>query len=176
MGTGAQRAYPAGLAGASVKAAAGALRSFRLVMSSAISGNAPAPGPARREPGRTSVVLLAALACWTIAVPYLGNAIGLDLQVAALTEIVDHVVPGAVALAAAGVLLVLRDADRPAAEVLVLVAAGLAFLAGFWVTSTHVPLLLEAARHESPWGAAIWHSSAGLPLAAAALRLLLRLL
>jgi hypothetical protein len=43
----------------------------------------------------------------------------------------------------------------------VLVASGALSLAGLWMTATHVPLLLQAARAIVPWPNAIWHAAAG---------------
>lgn len=108
--------------------------------------------------------LLAALAAWAIVVPYLGHLLGLSVPVAAIVEVVDHVIPGALIVAAALYLrrragLHLLAGDRTA-----LPAAGVAFLAGFWVLATHVPLVVDAARTDQPWDAAIWHSISGLPI------------
>ena len=119
------------------------------------------------------LAILAALGAWTIVIPYLGPAVGLKLHVAASVEVVDHVVPGAAILLVTVPTLVLERRGRVLpGDTIAVAAAALTFLAGFWVTSTHVPLIAEAARGESPWGAAIWHNSAGLPVAAISLWLL----
>ena len=128
---------------------------------------------ARPAEARAAAVL-AAIGAWTVVVPYLGRALGLDVNVAARVEIVDHVVPGLLVFAAALVLrrLALRGrlAGRPAA----LFAAGAAFLAGFWVFATHVPLLADASRSDLPWEAAIWHSITGVPVVGLACWFVLR--
>jgi hypothetical protein len=109
--------------------------------------------------------VLAAMGAWTVVVPYLGRAHGLDVNVTALVAIVDHVIPGLLVVAAALVLRKLARRGPLAGESGALVASGVAFLAGFWVFATHVPLLADAARSTLPWEAAIWHSVAGLPVA-----------
>ena len=109
--------------------------------------------------------VLAAIGAWTVVVPYVGNALGLDVNVRAIVEIVDHVIPGLLVLAAALVLRRLAARGRLAGAPRALIAAGVAFLAGFWVFATHVPLLADATRSDLPWDAAIWHSIAGLPVA-----------
>jgi hypothetical protein len=60
---------------------------------------------------------------------------------------------------------------RPTA---VVAASALAVLAGFWITATHVPVLPVAVEGELSWPAALLHASAGPPLLAASLVLLLR--
>jgi hypothetical protein len=118
--------------------------------------------------------LLAALAAWTIAVPFLGRAIGLVVDVATRVEIVDHVVPGALATAAALYLNRVARRGPLAAERLALLAAGVALLAGFWVLATHAPLLVDAADSEQSWSAAIWHSATALPIVVLAFVCVLR--
>jgi len=108
--------------------------------------------------------VLAAIAAWTVVVPYLGRALGLDVNVTGLVEVVDHVIPGLLVLAAALVLRRLAARGRLAGEPAALVASGVAFLGGFWIFATHVPLLVDAARSDLPWEAAIWHSIGGLPV------------
>ncbi len=117
---------------------------------------------------RTWALTLLAAGAWAIVVPYLADALGLELDVAAATEVIDHVVPGALAVAFSAVLL--RDADR-VGELAWLVAAGAAFLTGFWITATHAPLLLEASDGLSPWDASLVHLSAGPPVALVAGRM-----
>jgi hypothetical protein len=111
-----------------------------------------------------------ACAAWAVVVPYVADALGLELDVAASTEVIDHVVPGVLA---AGLGAVLFGDARRAGQLPWLLAAGAAFLTGFWITATHVPLLLEAADGASPWGASLVHLSAGPPVALVAGRMLL---
>ena len=112
---------------------------------------------------------LAGIGAWNMAVPFIGDVLGLDVNVRTKVEVVDHVVPGLLIALSAGYLLVLArrgpwSAQRPA-----LFASGLAFLAGFWVLATHVPLIADAADGTMDWGAAIWHTIASLPIVALAL-------
>jgi hypothetical protein len=107
---------------------------------------------------------LAALGAWTVAVPYLDAALGLEVDVEQRVEVVDHVVPGAVA-AAVGLALALLARRRPLAGTPAAIAGGgVAALAGFWVLATHVPLVADALRAEESVGAALWHASTALPL------------
>lgn len=117
---------------------------------------------------------LAAIGAWTALVPYLGEALGLEVPVRAALEFVDHVVPGAVVLAAG--LYLHRAARRGAlsGERFALPAAGVCFLAGFWVLVTHLPLIGDAADARVQWAAAIWHSVAALPIVAVAAWCVLR--
>ncbi|MBA3620137.1 MAG: hypothetical protein H0W56_11215, partial [Acidothermales bacterium] len=56
----------------------------------------------------------------------------------------------------------------------VVLASALAVLAGFWTTATHVSVLFVAADGGLSWAAAVLHASAGPPVLAASLALLLR--
>jgi hypothetical protein len=112
-----------------------------------------------------AAAVLAGIGAWTVVVPYLGNALGLDVNVRSLVEVVDHVIPGLLILVAGLYLRRLAARGRLAGEPTALIASGVAFLAGFWVFATHVPLLADASRSDLPWDAAIWHSVAGLPAA-----------
>ena len=107
-----------------------------------------------------------------MVVPYLATAVGLEVDVPARVEVVDHVVPGALVVAVSGVLVGLRDRlDPEGLPALSLI--GVACLAGFWTTSTHVPLLAEAADGVTSWGAALLHFSSGPPVVAVALWMIL---
>lgn len=108
---------------------------------------------------------LAAVGAWTAIVPYLGAALGYDVNVSATVEVVDHVVPGAVVVAAGLYLRRLAAGRELAGARYALLAAGASFLAGFWVFATHLPLLGDASDGAVSWEAAIWHSIAGLPVA-----------
>jgi hypothetical protein len=114
---------------------------------------------------------LAGLAAWAIAVPWLAAAVGFELDVATRLEIADHVIPGLVMLAAAA-LLALRGGP-PGSRVWLGVGA-VAFLTGLWITATHVPLIPDALEGVAPWGAALLHLSAGPPILALGLWMLLR--
>ena len=74
-------------------------------------GRAPtAQRRSRRPPRRLerAFIALILLALWSIVPPYLGPLVGLDLDVSAKLEVVDHVVPGVLAAVAACIALVLR--------------------------------------------------------------------
>ena len=114
--------------------------------------------------------LLAGLGAWAAVVPYLATAVGLEVDVPAKVEVVDHVVPGAIVIAASAALVALR-LDPEGLPALSL--AGVAALAGFWTTSTHMPLLAEAADGVTPWGAALLHFSSGPPVVLVALWMIL---
>lgn len=93
---------------------------------------------------------------WALIPPYIGPA----LDTAQRVEIVDHVVPGIFVLATSiGSLVVGR---RRATGALAFLAGLGIILAGVWMTATHVPLVLQAARQEAPWVATVYHSLPGL--------------
>ncbi len=93
---------------------------------------------------------------WAFLPPYTGPA----LNTAARVEFADHVVPGIVVVAIS--ILALFAGSRGDAEPL-LFGAGLGVvLAGFWMTATHFPLVVQATRGEAPWGATVYHSLPGL--------------
>ncbi len=114
---------------------------------------------------------LAGLAVWATTVPWLAEAVGLELDVSPRLEIVDHVIPGVVMLAAAA-LLAARGGPR--GSLVWLGVAAIAFLTGFWITATHVPLIPDALDGAAPWGAALVHLSTGPPIMLLGLWLLLR--
>jgi hypothetical protein len=127
--------------------------------------------------GRTAAAsrwaaVLAAAAAWAMVVPALGRLVGLRLDVPARLEIADHVVPGLVVLAGALLLVTGRGGVRPGDGRWAL-AAGAATLAGTWVMATHVPLVAEARDGITAWGPALLHLSAGVPVLAAGLAMLL---
>lgn len=121
------------------------------------------PRPTLRRPELRSAAFLAASAAWAIVAPYAARAAGLRLDVPARLEIADHVIPGVLALACCAAALGAR-----AGSLRWLLAAGVALLAGLWITATHVPLVPEAVGGVTPWGAALAHLSAGPPVALAA--------
>ncbi len=108
--------------------------------------------------------VLAAIGAWTVVVPYLGRAVGLGVNVPARVEFVDHVVPGGLVALAGLYLAGLARRRALAGTGSALLASGVCFLAGVWVLATHVPLVGDAANATQPWGAAIWHSTAALPI------------
>ena len=119
------------------------------------------------------LVALLALSLWSILPPYLGPAIGLELDVSAATEVVDHLLPGVIAAAAAGYALYL--ARRGETDSLhALGALGVCALAGLWESASHFPLVLDAGDSARPWGAVLFHSTAGPAVLVLALWLLVR--
>ena len=97
---------------------------------------------------------------WAMIPPYTGPALNTSDRV----EFVDHVVPAIVIVTIAA--LAFLFGRRPGAAS-VLFPAGLGiFLAGFWMTATHAPLVLQATRDQAPWGATIYHSVPGLAVLA----------
>lgn len=97
---------------------------------------------------------------WALLPPYTGPA----LNTAGRVEFADHVVPGVAVVAISALALAVSrrtDPDR------ILFAAGLGvILAGFWMTATHLPLVLQATRAQAPWGATVYHSLPGLAVLA----------
>lgn len=97
--------------------------------------------------------------CWALLPPYTGPALNTSDRV----EFIDHVVPSIVIIAISA--LAFLFARRGATAVLFPAGLGI-FLAGFWMTATHAPLVLQATRQEAPWGATIYHSLPGLAVLA----------
>jgi hypothetical protein len=118
--------------------------------------DAPAP-PAARSAALPMLAGLGLLVgCWALLPPYSGPFLATDDTV----EVVDHIVPGVVVITLSlGALLVGRGGRGRA----LLFPAGLGIvLAGFWMTATHLPLVLQATRQQAPWGATVYHSLPGL--------------
>ncbi len=115
------------------------------------------------------------LGALSILPPYLGPAVGLELDVRATVEVVDHVVPGVVVVICGmlGALLVRRN-EEVAYGAAALGLTGLCFLAGLWQTATHAPLVLDGGGPATPWGTVMLHSVAGPAIVALALWLTLR--
>lgn len=86
--------------------------------------------------------------------PYVGPR----LATAHRVEVADHLVPGLVILAVS-VIVLAASRRGPVPGTPMLLAGLLVVLAGLWMTSTHVPLVSQAARHEAPWGTTIYHSA-----------------
>jgi hypothetical protein len=113
---------------------------------------APGPDLARLLPiVGLGVALWASLPQWS----------GPKLNVAASTEVVDHIIPAIiVVLASVTGILAGRRAQGPGAIRLI---GGMAvLLAGLWMMATHIPLVAEATRDEAPWPATIYHTSSAL--------------
>ena len=119
------------------------------------------------------LIALIGVAVWSILPPYIGPPLGLELDVPASTEVVDHVVAGVLAIA--GAALALSFARRGETDSLrLLVALGVCALAALFQFVTHVPLVLDAGGPLQPVGTVILHSSPSPVLLAMSLWLLLR--
>ena len=105
----------------------------------AAAAHGPVPSPVRRLSAA-----LVAVGVWGTIAPYVGP----EVAVTATVEFADHVVPGAIILAVA--ITAIRHGAFGT------VSASAALLAALWMTVTHVPLMSQAARGETPWDGAIW--------------------
>jgi hypothetical protein len=115
----------------------------------------PAPDPLERW-----LVILAAVAAWSIVPPYLGPLIGLELDVSSSVEVIDHVIPGVCAIAAA--LIARVDVRRGLGEsVRVLAALGVCALAGLFQTASHATLVLDAGGPLQPVDSVVLHATPG---------------
>lgn len=133
------------------------------------SEHAGAPGP---QPIEKWLIALAAVAIWSIVPPYLGPLVGLELDVEASVEVVDHVLPGVIACA--GALIALAEVRAGAADsTRALVALGACTLAGLFQTVTHAPLVLDAGGPLTPIDSVLLHASPGPALLVLSLWLLL---
>jgi hypothetical protein len=119
-------------------------------------------------PGLLLPAAIAAAALWTIAPPYVS-----PLDVDDTVEVVDHVVPGLVSLAAALYVLA-RARAGDLASTPVLIALGICAVGGAWVTLTHVTLLADAGEPGRPVGSVLLHVTAGPLLLVPALWCLVR--
>lgn len=117
--------------------------------------------------------LLIAVAVWSILPPYAGPLLGLELDVSASIEVIDHVVPGLLAVTAAGGALVLARRGR-SDSLLAFAALAVCALAGLFQTVTHITLVRDAGDPLQPVGAVVLHASPGPVLLALSLWLLLR--
>jgi len=87
------------------------------------------------------------------------------------------VVPGLLVFVAAGLSFLLLRAGRVTEDSLLLATAvAICLLAGVWETSSHVPLVLDGGRPETPWAAVTLHSILGPFIAGISLWLVLRVL
>lgn len=117
-------------------------------------------------PVRTTAWLIP-LAVWLAVTPYVAPAFGYTLTLDPAVEVIDHVVPGVVVVAASIAALLLRR--HPSAVTAFTIASALSMLGGLWATATHVPLLAQAAQGLVSWGAAFFHSTPGVVLMVVAL-------
>ncbi len=136
-------------------------------MSKTPTGTAPAP-PSSIDRRLTA---LAAVAFVSMLPPYVGELVGLELNVTSTVEVIDHVVPGVVALAAAGLALWLvrrGQADSTAA----FAALASCALAGLFQTVSHLSLVFNIGEAGHPAGAVVLHATPCFALLAVSLWLL----
>jgi hypothetical protein len=124
-----------------------------------MAGSKPAPVAARPAPGPDLARLMPLVGLPVALWASLPKWSGPKLNVAAATEVADHVIPAAIVLLASVVgILAGRRAQGPGA--LRLIGGMFVLLAGLWMMATHLPLVAEATRNEAPWPATIYHTSA----------------
>lgn len=136
-------------------------------MSKTTKSSATAATGAPDTPPLGIMVAMFPLAVWLTLVPFVDASLGFFLDVTLQQEITSHVLPGIVMVGSAGAALLLRR--KPWAPLVYLLAAGLAFLAGLWAFSTHVPLLAQASQGGVDWGTALFHFAPGPVVMAVAL-------
>lgn len=116
----------------------------------------PVRQPVSPEAWRRFGAILVIVALWGAIAPYSAEALGLELNTRDIVEVVDHVVPGVIAIAIAGYATATKRMPLLLALVLV--------LAGFWMLATHVPLLKQGFDGQVEWATALWHSMPGVLL------------
>lgn len=104
------------------------------------------------------LAVLAAVAAVSALPPLIAG-----VDVAASVEVVDHVVPGLIAVAAA---LYARALTRRGAgdSMAALAALGVCAIAGVWETATHVGLVLDAGSADRPVGTVLLHATPAVVL------------
>lgn len=125
----------------------------------------------------TGLVVLGLLGALSMVPPYVGPALGLELDVPSNVEVVDHVIAGGTvvvfSLLAAWLLRTQRIAtDSP----LLMGAVAIAVLGAVWQTTSHVPLVLDGGGPQTPWDTVLFHSLPGPVVTVVALALLWRVL
>jgi hypothetical protein len=127
------------------------------------------PAPASRV--RLHVALIA-VAVWSILPPYVGPLVGLELDVSSTVEVIDHLIPGLLAvLAACYALMLVRRGESD--SIVLFSALAVCALAGLMQTVSHIPLVRDAGGPLQPVGAVVLHSTPGPVLLALSLWLLL---
>lgn len=134
----------------------------RVVEVALVRGATAPPGPMSFS-GRTLALFegAAAAGVWSAVIPYFGPALGIAPDSTWRLQFADHIVPGLLVVVSAcfGVAWSLRT-SRLRQDAIVRLSTPI-FLSGLWMVSTHLPLILQALRHERPWVLAVFHSSAG---------------
>ena len=98
------------------------------------------------------------MSAWAVLPPYSGPKLNTETRV----EVVDHVVPSIILIAASLIVLVVSRRKAETAAGFSLVAGFLVALAGLWMVATHVPLVAQANRGEVGWGATLYHFTPSL--------------
>ena len=121
----------------------------------------PAPETAVRPAGPDLAAIVPLVGLGVALWASLPQWSGPKLNVEASKEVADHIVPAIVVLLASlAAMAAGRRAKGPGAFRFM---AGLGvLLAGLWMMATHLPLVFEAMRDESPWPATIYHTSSAL--------------
>lgn len=130
------------------------------------------PVPETSRTFERALIGLAVLALWSMVPPYLGPLVGLELNVPANVEVVDHILPGlSAAVAACIALSYVRRGE--ADSIAVLAALGVCVLAGLFQAVSHFTLVLDAGEPQTPVDTVILHATPGPALLVLSLWLLL---
>ncbi len=125
----------------------------------------------------TGLIVLGVLGAISVAPPYVGPPLGLELDVASNVELVDHVIAGGIVVVFSLLAAWLLRQGRIAADSPVAMGAiALSVLGAVWQTTSHVPLLLDGGGPQTPWGTVLFHSVPGPIVTVVALALLWRVL
>ena len=117
--------------------------------------------------------LLVGLGAWSVLPPYIGPALGMELDVSSDVEFVDHAIPGAL-IVISGTISMMLARDGSAGSLADVISLGVCCLAGFWQMATHFTVWIDAGDPERPWDAVILHGTAGPAITILAAWLLLR--
>ena len=80
--------------------------------------------------------LLVVLGAWSVLPPYIGPALGMELDVSSDVEFVDHAIPGALVVIC-GTISVMLARGGAAGSLADVISLGVCCLAGFWQMATH---------------------------------------
>lgn len=121
---------------------------------------------------RSASIVLTLLGAAAALVPWVADSVGLSVPVGLDVEMIDHVIPGILVILAsvAGWSVRSRSDFWPHA-----VWTGICFVAGMWMTTTHLPLLADAAGAELGWAEALLHSLPGVLIVLVSFSTLLRI-